>query len=306
MTWFRIDDGFWSHPKVVGLSDGAVATWVRAGTYSCQHLTDGFVAAGALRLVGDKDSAAELVAAGLWEIAAGGWRFHDWAEYQETSETVKERRRQARDRQRKARAARDAKKAAAHPRSGEPQQGQTADVTPPVTEDVTRDNTREFSTPDPTVGRVGTTSLPSLPSVANATEGHSPRPSATTDRAPAPARGGREVAERLNATAHSVEAHTIVREYERHVGVPIPGDVLSGMARRIDECLAAGVGPEQIARGLVAWRESDSWSPSQIPSFVHKAGAKPTRKRGQSKPSVAAEGAVTLAEQMIAEGLTRG
>ena len=78
------------------------------------------------------------------------------------------------------------------------------------------------------------------------------------------------------------------------------------MARYVDECLASGNEPEQIARGLIAWRESDSWSPSQIPSFVHKATAKPTRKRGQSKPSVAAEGAVALAEQMIAEGLTRG
>ncbi|MFC9966299.1 hypothetical protein ACFVH4_18885 [Nocardia ignorata] len=142
MTWFRIDDGFWSHPKVVGLSDSAVALWVRAGAYACQHLTDGAIAAPVLRMVGEKEAAAELVAAGLWKETAGGYLFHDWAEYQETSETVKERRAAARERQRKSRAARESKKAAPQQDSPEPPE----DVTP----DVTRDNTCEFSTPDPT------------------------------------------------------------------------------------------------------------------------------------------------------------
>ncbi len=31
MVWFKIDDGFWSHPKVLELSDAAVALWTRAG-----------------------------------------------------------------------------------------------------------------------------------------------------------------------------------------------------------------------------------------------------------------------------------
>jgi hypothetical protein len=142
VTWFRIDDGFWSHPKIVGLSDSAVALWVRAGAYACQHLTDGFLPAQVLRMVGERDAAAELVEAGLWDEAPGGYQFHDWSEYQETSSTVKERRAAARERQRKSRAAREAKK---------PQpQADSEDSAPDVTPDVTRDNTCEFSTPDPT------------------------------------------------------------------------------------------------------------------------------------------------------------
>lgn len=111
MTWFKVDDGFWSHPKTATLSDAAVTLWVRAGAYSCQHLTDGVIKRPVLRLVGESDAATELVEAGLWITRPDGWRFHDWDEYQETSETVKKRRDDARERQRKAREAREEKRA---------------------------------------------------------------------------------------------------------------------------------------------------------------------------------------------------
>ena len=103
LAWFKVDDGFWSHPKILALSADAVALWVRAGAYSCQHLTDGEVQESVLRLLGSEDAAAELHDAGLWLSMDGGYRFHDWDEYQETSETVKKRRSDARDRQRRAR-----------------------------------------------------------------------------------------------------------------------------------------------------------------------------------------------------------
>lgn len=198
MTWFKVDDGFWSHPKTAGLSDPAIATWVRAGSYSCQHLTDGFISAPMLRMFGNADAAAELVATGLWEEVAGGWRFHDWAEYQETGDAVRKRREQARDRQRRSRERREQKRSAsastdtdvitdvtrdgfvsdtepvthANTTVEEPDTADTSVAANPqvadsVTSDVTRDDTREFSTPDPTVGRVGTTSLPSLPKSPN-------------------------------------------------------------------------------------------------------------------------------------------
>jgi hypothetical protein len=319
VTWFRVDDGFWSHPKVVGLSDGAIATWLRAGTYSCQHLTDGFIAKGVLRLVGDKDSAAQLVEADLWNESAGGWQFHDWAEYQETSVAVKDRRAAARERQRKSRAAREAKKAAGKAPSGAPASAQTGDVTPPVTRDsdvTSQEVSEKFLTPDPTEGRVGTTSLPPFSSAADATESTSPISSATHDRAGAresggalvpvrPPRGGREVAQRWNETAHTAEAHGIARRYAERVG-PVPGQVLSEIGMRVDECLQSGVAPEQIAQGLMDWHGSKISATSQIPSFVHKAGATPAKQHGQSKPSRAAGGAIALAEEMIAKGLTNG
>lgn len=110
MTWFKIDDGFWSHPKTMPLSADAVALWTRAGAYSCQHLTDGYISKAVIRLVGDSSAATELVDAGLWIETGDGWSFHDWAEYQETAETVKRRQANARERQRRARAIREQKR----------------------------------------------------------------------------------------------------------------------------------------------------------------------------------------------------
>lgn len=315
MTWFKVDDGFWSHPKIIGLSDAAVALWVRAGAYACQHLTDGEIPAPVLRMVGEKEAAAELVAAGLWNEIPGGYAFRDWSEYQETSGSVKERRAAARERQRRSRAAREAKRAAARRDISEP----SADVTPSVTPSVTRDNTREFSTPDPTVGRVGTTSLPSLQRVANATP-NTPVSNATHDRArerdagetggtlvplKSP-RGGRAVADRLNGTAHSAEAHAIARAYERDCDTPIPGKVLADIAQRVDECLASGVSADQIGRGLAAWRDSEVAATSQIPGFVHKAATARRPGSGRGKPTTRALDAQQLAEQMIAGGITHG
>ncbi len=110
MAWFKVDDGFWSHPKILALSAEAVALWVRAGAYSCQHLTDGVIHEPVLRLLGSDAAAVELQEAGLWLRTGGGYEFHDWDEYQETSETVKKRRNDARDRQRRAREAREKKR----------------------------------------------------------------------------------------------------------------------------------------------------------------------------------------------------
>ncbi|MGW3545868.1 hypothetical protein ACWDNI_35745 [Nocardia niigatensis] len=284
MTWFKVDDGFWSHPKTVGLSDAAVALWVRAGAYACQHLTDGVIAAPVLRMVGDKAGAEELVAAGLWSETAGGYVFHDWAEYQETSEAVKDRRAAARERQRRSRAAREAKKAAAR-----------ADSNGSVTADVTRDDTREFSTPDPTRPDQVVTDVTTSPLT--------PQPGGTLVPLRGP-KGGREVAERWNATAHSAAAHAIARKYEEHSGATVPGSVLTEIAQRIDDCLESGIEADQIARGLIAWSESPITATSQIPSFVHKAAS--NRPRGRSKPTDRAVGAMDIAEQLIREGLTNG
>ena len=90
MTWFKIDDSFYDHPKVYDAPDCAVALWTRAGAWSARNLTDGFVPTGMpTRLCDDPDTAVkELVRRGLWTRASGGYRFHDWATYQPSKEAV--------------------------------------------------------------------------------------------------------------------------------------------------------------------------------------------------------------------------
>lgn len=90
MSWVKVDDGFWGHPKFVALSDAATALWIRALAWVNQQRTDGVIAAAALALLcrakRPESVARELVAAGLWEPVEGGYSIHDWAEYQATKE----------------------------------------------------------------------------------------------------------------------------------------------------------------------------------------------------------------------------
>lgn len=98
MSWLKFDDHFDEHPKVVGLTDAAFRLSVRAIAYSSRNLTDGVLSEAAVRsLVGTKARAerlsAELVAAGLWEVATQGWQIHDYNDFQPTKDIVLERRR---------------------------------------------------------------------------------------------------------------------------------------------------------------------------------------------------------------------
>lgn len=91
MTWFKVDDSFYDHPKVFDAPDCAVALWTRAGAWSARNLTDGFVPSGMpARLCDDPDTAVkELVRRGLWKRTNGGYRFHDWLVYQPDGESVR-------------------------------------------------------------------------------------------------------------------------------------------------------------------------------------------------------------------------
>lgn len=104
MPWFKIDDGFWSHPKTLQLSDGAQALWVRAGSWCMAHLTDGVIPPFALPVLGAKRRFIdELVTVSLWIRDADSYRFHDWEKYQPTRESVEADRDAAAERKRKSR-----------------------------------------------------------------------------------------------------------------------------------------------------------------------------------------------------------
>lgn len=93
MPWFKIDDGFHGHPKVIGLSTSAIGLWTLAGTWAAQYLTDGDVPLAMIgRLNGTKDDADALVAAGLWIASPDGYAFHDWSEYQPDAASTKMKR----------------------------------------------------------------------------------------------------------------------------------------------------------------------------------------------------------------------
>ena len=106
MTWFKVDDSFYDHPKVFDAPDCVLALWLRAGAWSARNLRDGFVPAKLpARLCDDPDTAVrELLDRGLWRRAKGGYQFHDWTDYQPTREEVERDRAAAAERQRRRRA----------------------------------------------------------------------------------------------------------------------------------------------------------------------------------------------------------
>lgn len=92
MAWGKIDDNFAFHPKVVVAGNEAIGFWVRALSYSCQQLTDGFIPTMMVTALGDYGLAERLVDVGLWDEVDGGFQFHQWNEYQPSGAETRARR----------------------------------------------------------------------------------------------------------------------------------------------------------------------------------------------------------------------
>ncbi|GAA1337217.1 hypothetical protein [Arthrobacter roseus] len=96
MPWFKVDDQFAFNAKVMAAGNEAVGLWVRAGSWSAAQLTDGFIPdhmANAMANGMAKECGVDaLVNAGLWNRIDGGYRFHDWDEFQPSAEDEKKKR----------------------------------------------------------------------------------------------------------------------------------------------------------------------------------------------------------------------
>lgn len=112
MTWFKVDDNLWTHPKFTALNMSARGLWVTAGSWSARMLTNGRITGSQIRaLGGTQKQASDLVEAGLWSVACEDrvqiatrfsqreYIFHDWIEYQPTKEKVEYERERNRKKQ---------------------------------------------------------------------------------------------------------------------------------------------------------------------------------------------------------------
>jgi hypothetical protein len=101
MPWFRLDDSFHSHPKVIQAGNEAIGLYVRCGTYAAEHLTDGFVSKEIVALYGDENLAAALIKVKLWHRARGGWTIHDYLDYNPSAQAVDKERAAKAERQKR-------------------------------------------------------------------------------------------------------------------------------------------------------------------------------------------------------------
>jgi hypothetical protein len=92
MPWFKVDDTLALHHKTVAAGNSAMGLWVRAGSWSMQTLSDGFVPDVIVTALGSHAQARKLVDVGLWDRMPSGYAFHEWAERQPTKTDVEQER----------------------------------------------------------------------------------------------------------------------------------------------------------------------------------------------------------------------
>lgn len=114
MPWVKLDDTFPEHPKVE--MAGPMAGWLHvcALCYCNRNLTDGFIPSARVpKLAADLPNVKRLVSAlldaGLWLEEDGGYRIHNYLEFQPSKAKVEAEREEARKRMAAARAAKKAK-----------------------------------------------------------------------------------------------------------------------------------------------------------------------------------------------------
>lgn len=100
MVWFKVDDNLAFHQKTLAAGNAAMGLWVRAGSWSGQTLSDGFVPDEMVKQLGTRSQAEKLVEVGLWRRLKTGFAFHEWDERQPTKAQVEADREAAKERQR--------------------------------------------------------------------------------------------------------------------------------------------------------------------------------------------------------------
>ena len=101
MPWFRLDEGFHQHPKVLKAGNAAVGLWIRCGTWSAQYLTDGFIPANIAATYGRPREIEQLIAAHLWQRHEGGFLMPDYLDYNPSAEEIRQRRKADLERKRR-------------------------------------------------------------------------------------------------------------------------------------------------------------------------------------------------------------
>ena len=124
MTWVKLDDRYATHRKLLRAGPVAMALDVAGMCYSAGHGTDGFIPAEALvaaapflALPKARAAAAQLVAVGRWQTVEGGWRIHDFLDY---NPSAAKREKDLEAGRARARASRDRRAANVQRSNGEP------------------------------------------------------------------------------------------------------------------------------------------------------------------------------------------
>ena len=102
LPWVRLDSGWPANQKTLTLVADhrwqALAAYTFALAWAGHQGTDGYIPLSALPVIhATRKIAEQLVEAGLFDLAPGGWQVHDWASFQVSSEEHQRRSQRARE-----------------------------------------------------------------------------------------------------------------------------------------------------------------------------------------------------------------
>ena len=100
MAWFRLEDNFHQHPKVLAAGNAATGLWVRCGTWSSSYSTDGFIPLNIVRTMGRRSEIERALDARLWVPTDEGVLMPDYLDYNPSRGDVERRRKQDAERKR--------------------------------------------------------------------------------------------------------------------------------------------------------------------------------------------------------------
>ncbi|MWA12588.1 mucin-2 [Streptomyces sp. BA2] len=198
MTWFKVDDTAYGHPKMLKAGNAALGLWTRAGAYAAQHLTEGLVPGVVAQLYGTAPQTRKLVSAGLWHThghtcprctqpPVGDYVMHDFLIYNPTRATVEDSRAKAAGRQQRAR------EKAAEQRHQERNRADSSANRPRIDDDSSPENrerhTNQIAFPDDIAGQAGTSQRDGMGPSRSPRPDPSPTTSYGGSNPPTPRRG---------------------------------------------------------------------------------------------------------------------
>lgn len=157
MTWFRLDDGWLTHPTMQAAGLDGRGLWLAAGLHSAQHLTDGRIDKHLVKMLAAQTDvrpsvARRLLELGLWTDEGDHYQMRNYLDYQPSKEHVEaERERWKRNKKR-----------------GRSSRVSTEDTTEDTTEDSPENPAESPRPPVPTKGRDGCTEASACTTAASA------------------------------------------------------------------------------------------------------------------------------------------
>jgi DnaD/phage-associated family protein len=97
MAYTNTDYSFWTNPKVRAAGKDAAFLYIAGNGFCNEYLTDGFISDTDIETVAfnafqrqPKKAVESLVRAGLWDRVPGGYKIHDYLDYNKSKQEIEE------------------------------------------------------------------------------------------------------------------------------------------------------------------------------------------------------------------------